>query len=216
MRLVARKWQKAMKGRGFHYKEMGNETELLEKLATIIDESDLGMILGGFRGDWDRAIKSGAPDWPKRFPSCYQMILEMCIHRMEEYSNALWNGEPIVLTFSRQDQYAKFAEKLWRAHKDTGLWGHIVGFAYGDPELPELQAADMLVYEAFQCVRQVHERGEAATPHVRKKWPLMRRLVGSQKTLLADMMNEKRLIEMLRKEDKNRRYLARPDTKKKS
>jgi len=144
------------------------------------------------------------------------MILEMCIHRMEEYSNALWNGEPIVLTFSRQDQYAKFAEKLWRAHKDTGLWGHIVGFAYGDPELPELQAADMLVYEAFQCVRQVHERGEAATPHVRKKWPLMRRLVGSQKTLLADMMNEKRLIEMLRKEDKNRRYLARPDTKKKS
>jgi len=35
MRLVARKWQKAMKGRGFHYKEMGNETELLEKLATI-------------------------------------------------------------------------------------------------------------------------------------------------------------------------------------
>jgi hypothetical protein len=116
-RLVARKWQKAMKGRVFHYKEMGKETELLEKLATIIDESDLGMILGGFVGDWDRAIKSGAPDWPKRFPSCYQMILEQCIHRMEEHSNALWKGEPIILTFSRQDQYAKFAEKLWRAHK---------------------------------------------------------------------------------------------------
>ncbi len=183
-RLVARKWQKAMQGRVFHYKEMGKETELLEKLATII---------------------------------CYQMLLEMCIHRMEQYSNVFWRGEPIVLTFSRQDQYAPFAEKLWRAHKATGVWAHIVGFGYGDPELPELQAADMLVHEAFQCARQVYERGQSATPRLwEEKWPLVRKLVASRKLMLADMMNEERLVQTLRKEDKNRRYLKRPDIKKKS
>jgi len=216
-RLVARKWQKAMQGRVFHYKEMGKETELLEKLATIIDEADLGTILSGFLGDWDRTIKAGTPDWPKRFPSCYQMLLEMCIHRMEQYSNVFWRGEPIVLTFSRQDQYAPFAEKLWRAHKATGVWAHIVGFGYGDPELPELQAADMLVHEAFQCARQVYERGQSATPRLwEEKWPLVRKLVASRKLMLADMMNEERLVQTLRKEDKNRRYLKRPDIKKKS
>jgi hypothetical protein len=214
-RWIARRWQKTMKGRVFHYTEMGNQTELLEKLANILDESDLGAVLGGFLGDWDRTINSGAPDWPKRFPSCYQMILEMCVHRMEEHSNVLWKGEPIVLTFSRQDQYAPFAEKLWRAHKATGLWSHIVDFGYGDPELPELQAADMLVHEAFQCARQVYERGETASPRLwEKKWPLVRKLVASKKLMLANMMNEERLVEMLRKEDENRRYLKRTDAKK--
>jgi hypothetical protein len=65
-------------------------------------------------------------------------------------------------------------------------------------------------------VRQVNERGEAAASHVWKKWPLLRRIIGSQKPLLAGMMDEKKLVEMLRKEDKNRRYLKRPDAKKKS
>lgn len=159
-RHVARKWQKATKGKVFHYKNMRKETDLIEKLAPILADSQLAGINMGFLGNWKRAIKSGAADWPKRFPSCYQFVLEMCIQHLENHSKSLWNGEPIVLIFSRQDQYAKFAEEIWRAYRDDGQWKYVVGFGYGDPNLPELQAADMIAYEAFQCAKEVFEGGK--------------------------------------------------------
>ena len=76
-RRVARKWQKAMKGKVFHYKEMRNETKLLERLAKILAESRLAGINMGFLGDWDRAIRSVPPHWSTRYPSCYQLVLEI-------------------------------------------------------------------------------------------------------------------------------------------
>jgi hypothetical protein len=196
-RQVARKWQKAMKGRIFHYKNMRNETKLLERLATIVFESRLVGINMGFLGNWDRAIRSGPTHWGTRYPSCYQMVLEMCVGNLEKVSS---DGAQIALTFSRQDHYAKFAEKIWRAHRDRGQWNHIVRFGYGDPVLPELQAADMIAYEAFQCAREVFERG-ASPFHVSKKWPLLKQVVAAHKPMLGSVMSEETLIQMLRKQD---------------
>jgi hypothetical protein len=202
-RRVARKWQKTMKGEIFHYKEMRNETQLIEKLATILGESRLAPIAMGFLGDWDRVINSGEPHWPIRFPSCYQVVLEMCIHNLERHSQKLYEGEPIVLTFSRQDTYAKFAEEIWRAYKDAGRWKYVKGFRYGDPEDPELQTADMIAYEAFQCAREVYEHGQTASPLVWERWPLIKKLFASSKTLLGDLMDEERLIKALREAERN-------------
>jgi hypothetical protein len=199
-RRVTHKWQKAMKGRVFHYKNMHDETKLLEKLATILADSRLAGINMGFLGDWDRAIKSGPAHWLKRYPSCYQTVLEMCVGHLENHSKASWDGEPIVLTFSRQDEYAKFAEKVWRSQRDRGEWDCVVGFGYGDPGLPELQTADMIAHEAFQCAREVYERGAPAL-HAWKNWPLVKKIVTSHKLMLGSIMSEVSLVEMLRKQD---------------
>jgi hypothetical protein len=205
-RRVARKWQAAMKGRVFHYKNMRFEGALLDRLATILADSDLEVVTSGFIGDWDRAIHAGAPDWPKRFPSCYHFIFEMCVQRLEQHSKTLWNGEPIVLTFSRQDQYAKRAEEIWRLYKSNDMWNGIAGFGYGDPELAELQAADMVAYEIFQCTRQVAERGGSAAPDGWEKWPLLKRIVSPHRLMLGVQCDERGLIETLTKQDQNRRY----------
>jgi len=202
-RRVARKWQKAMKGKVFHYKEMRNETKLLERLAKILAESRLAGINMGFLGDWDRAIRSGPPHWSTRYPSCYQLVLEMCVGHLENHSKAAWDGEPIALIFSRQDEYAKFAEKIWRAQRQRGLWTSIVEFGYGDPEPPELQTADMIAHEAFQCAREVFERGASAL-HVWEKWALVSRIVASHKPMLGSVMSEERLLAILRAQDAKR------------
>ena len=108
-----------------------------------------------------------------------------------------------MLTFSRQDQYAKFAEKIWRTYREAGQWHYVVGFGYDDPELPELQTADMIAYEAFQCAREVYEHRQLASPLIwEKDWPLIKKLQASKKKLLGKMMDEERLIEMLREGDK--------------
>jgi hypothetical protein len=213
-RRVVHKWQKTMKGKVFHYKNMRKETKLLEKLATILAESRLAGINMGFLGNWDRAIKSGAADWPTRYPSCYQLVLEMCVGYLEKHSTPLWDGEPIVLTFSRQDQYAKFAEQIWRSYRESGRWNYIVGLGYGDPELPELQAADMIAYEAFQCAREVFERGASASPQVWGKWPLVSKIIASRKLMIGSNMSEERLIQTLHEQDKERCYVAKSNTKK--
>jgi hypothetical protein len=199
-----------MKGRVFHYTKMRFDAKLIEKLAATLGESDLEVITSGFLGDWDKAINSGAADWPIRFPSCYQFILETCVQQMEKHSKLLWNGEPIGLIFSRQEQYAKFAEEIWRHYKASDMWPSIVGFDYGDPAMPELQAADMIAHEAFQCARQVYERGASASPDVWEKWPLVKRLVASRRLMLGTNYSERTLVEMLIEQDKNRRYFRKP------
>jgi hypothetical protein len=210
-RRVARKWNEATDGRIFHYKNMRMEGALLDKLATILDESKLEAVNAGFMGDWHRAIHSGAPDWPRRFPSCYQFIMEMCVQQMEKHSQNLWHGAPISLIFSRQDQYAKKAEEIWRLYKANGMWGGIVGFAYGDPELPELQTADMIAHETYQCTRQVYENGASASPDILNNWPLLRKLTASKRLIFGSQMSEQTLVETLTEQDKNRHYFKPAD-----
>jgi hypothetical protein len=133
----------------------------------------------------------------------------MCVGHLENHSKAVFGGEPIALTFSRQDEYAKFAEKIWRAQRDRGLWSSMAGFGYGDPEMPELQAADMIAHEAFQCAREVYEH-DASALRAWEKWPLVSRIVASHKAMLGSIMSEERLLTILRKED------AKRDAKKKA
>jgi hypothetical protein len=160
-----------MKGRVFHYKDMRHQTSLVEKLASIVDDSRVQAIAGGFAGEWDRAINSGNPEWPKRFPSCYQFILEVCVQRLQQFSHIFWNGKPITLIFSWQDQYAKHAKKIWENYKQDQLWKGIVGFNYDDPARPELQAADLLAYEVFQTTRAIIERNQPLSPrHWEGQW----------------------------------------------
>jgi len=45
----------------------------------------------------------------------------MCVGHLENHSKAAWDGEPIALIFSRQDEYAKFAEKIWRSEAERAL-----------------------------------------------------------------------------------------------
>jgi hypothetical protein len=97
-RRVGGRWRQLMGDRVFHYKEMRMEGALLDKLSTVLADSGLEVVGGGFIGDWERAIHSGAADWPTRFPSCYSMIMEMTAQRMEAITNQSWHGEPIVVT----------------------------------------------------------------------------------------------------------------------
>jgi hypothetical protein len=202
-RRLALKWRKTMNGRVFHYKHMRHQTSLVEKLASIVDDSSIQAIAGGFSGDWDRAINSGNPEWPKRFPSCYQFILEACVQRLQQFSHTFWNGEPITLIFSRQDQYAKHAEKIWAHYKQKQLWKGIVGFRYGDPATPELQAADLLAYEVFQTTRTIIERNQPLSPAIYQNWPMARRLVASRRLMLGTHFTESMLIETLSEQDKH-------------
>jgi hypothetical protein len=207
---VTRKWEAVMKGEVFHYKNMRLDGVRLQKLASILCDSGLEVIAGGFSGNWERAINSGAPDWPTRFPSCYHMILEMCVQHMYLYSKEYWNGEPAVLTFSRQDQYAKRAEEIWRTYKGNGLWDHIVGFGYGDPALRELQAADMIAHETFQCLKQ---GGDDAWGN----WPLVRKLLEADRGMRGRHQTEEQFVKMMREQDRDRIYLKtidRPHSKR--
>jgi hypothetical protein len=203
-RATKRKWRLVMNGRVFHYKNMRMEGALLDKLATILIDSGLEVVGAGFVGDWERAIHSGAPDWPTRFPSCYHMIFEMAAQKMGDISARHWHGEPISLTFSRQDEYAKRVEEVWRTYKGNGLWDHIVHFGYGAPEdFAELQAADMIAYETFQCLKEGATGGWAWD-----KWPLVRKMIESDRPMHGFAQREDQFVQMLRDQDKaGRRYL---------
>lgn len=201
-RTVSREWDALMGDRVFHYKNMRMEGELLGKLAALLATSNLGVVAAGFSGNWNRAISAG-PDWSVRFPSCYHMILEMCVEQMNRYSQRHWHSEPIAVMFSRQNEYAKRAEEVWRTCKGNGLWDNIASFAYGDPEkFPALQAADMIAYESFQCTKA------GGTLEVWNNWPLVKLLLAKNEPMMVGGLHtEESFIEMMRKGDLNRRYL---------
>jgi hypothetical protein len=207
-KFVKRRWRAAMNGRVFHYKNMRMEGELLNKLSDILCDSDLEVIGGGFVGDWERAIHSGAPDWPTRFPSCYSMVMEMTAQRLQIVSAEHWHGEPIAVTFSRQDQYAKRAEEIWRTFRGNGLWPHLPLFAYGDPEtFEELQAADMIAYETFQCLKEGSTGGWAWD-----RWPLVRKMLDRGRPLHGFAQTEEQFVRTLKESDqRGRKYLAAVD-----
>jgi Protein of unknown function (DUF3800) len=202
-RRFAIKWQKTMKGRVFHYKDMRYEISLVEKLASIVDDSRVQAVVGGFSGNWDRAINSGNPEWPKRYPSCYQFVLEICVQRLQQFSHVFWKGEPVVLTFSRQGQFAKHAKKIWQHYKQKQFWKRIAEFRYGDPATPELQAADLLAYEVFQTTRAIIERNQPLSPRHWEEWPMAKRLVASRRLMLGTLFTESMLVQTLSEQDKH-------------
>jgi hypothetical protein len=204
-RRVGGRWRQVMGGRVFHYKDMRTEDTLLDKLSTVLADSGLEVVGGGFVGDWERAIHSGAPDWSTRFPSCYSMIMEMTAQRMESVTNTSWHGEPIAVTFSRQDEYAKRAEEVWRTFKGNGFWPHITTFAYGSPdENFELQAADMIAHETFQCLKESTTGGWGWD-----KWPLVRKLLDCNRPMHGFAQTEEQFVKMLREQDQaGRQYLG--------
>jgi hypothetical protein len=211
-RSVTRQWREAMDGRVFHYKEMRMEGALLDRLSTILANSELEVVGGGFVGDWKRAIHSGAIDWPVRFPSCYHMVFEMSADRMGRITAERWNNEPIDVTFSRQDEYAKRAEEVWRTYRGNGMWGHLIKFGYAGPEdFAELQAADMIAHETFQCLKESATGGWAWD-----KWPLVRKLLDSNRPLHGFAQTEEQFVKMMHDMDKNRQYLQTVEKPKKA
>ncbi len=212
-RAVGSKWRKAMGNRVFHYKNMRMEGALLDKLSTILCDSELQVVGGGFVGDWEKAIHSGAPDWPTRFPSCYSMVMEMTAQRLERISEQYWSGEPTVLTFSRQDEYAKRAEEVWRTFKGNGFWPHLTDFGYSSPEDRfELQTSDMIAYETFQCLKEGATGGWAWD-----KWPLVRKLIERGVPMHGFAQREDQFIKMLSDQDaQGRQYLATVEPKRKA
>jgi hypothetical protein len=203
-RRVKNKWRAEMNCEVFHYKDMRVRGELLNRLAVILAKSKLQVVSGAFTGDWDRAISQGA-DWRIRYPSCYHFIFELCVEQMNKFSVTWWNNESIAVVFSRQNEYAKRAEEVWRTMKGNGFWQNIVSFTYGDPEsFTELQAADMIVHETFQCMK-------AGTEEAFSKWPLVARLIAkSAPTLLGGFHNTETFVEVMKRVDREgRRYLKR-------
>src|SRR5208337_2242557 len=203
-RSAAKKWKPIVGDLVFHYKDMRKEERLISELADLLSESGLGVVAAGFSGDWSRAIAHGS-DWSRRFPSCYHMIFEHCFWQMDRYSKEHWNGEPIAVMFSRQDEYAKRAEEVWRAYKGNELWKNIVSFSYGDPELSPLQAADMIAYETFQCIG-------ADSPEVWDNWPLVRRLLARRDPkMFGSLYDEGAFVAMMKRGDADRQYLRAVD-----
>jgi hypothetical protein len=197
-RNVRRAWTTAMKGETFHYKEFRMEGELLAELTEILASSGLQVVSAGFTGNWERAISAG-PDWKRRFPSCYSMVFEMSVEQMNRWCRQLWGGEPIAITFSRQLEYGKRAEEIWRTFRGNGEWRNLVSFAYGDPEVfPQLQAADMIAHETYQCLK-------VGNDEVWQKWPLVRRLLVDGVRLVGGYHTEESFVEMMRKGDREGR-----------
>jgi hypothetical protein len=168
-RPVKKQWTIAMKRETFHYKDMTLETELLGELADILSSSELTLVSTGFSGNWEEAISHKA-DWKKRFPSCYHFVWEMCAEFLQRHASRKYR-EPIAMMFSRQNEYSKRAEEVWRTFRGNGQWKTLVGFTYGDPErFPQLQSADMISYETFQCMK-------VGTEEVWREWPLLRKIL---------------------------------------
>jgi hypothetical protein len=206
---VNKAWVAEMKGETFHYKNYAVETELLENLAEILSASTLNVVSAGFRGNWERAISAG-DGWSRRFPSCYHLVFEQCIQQIDELSAELWGKEPVAIMFSRQNEYAKRAEEVWRTATGNDLWPNIQYFGYGDPEkLPELQMADMIAHETFQCLKD-------GTETVWKEWPLARRLLEDELPhRYGGYHTEETFIEMMkRSEEGGRKYLKAVPKKK--
>jgi hypothetical protein len=200
-RRVNKAWTLAMNGETFHYTDYQLEGGLLARLADILAESRLCVVSAGFSGDWDKAIshKSG---WKIRFPSCYHLVFEQCAEHMDRLSVDQWNNEPIATMFSRQNEYAKRSEEVWRTAKGNGLWQNLISFTYGDPgRFPQLQAADMIAHETFQCLK-------VGDDLVWQRWPLVRRFLAENAFVFGGYHSTETFIEMMkRSEEGGRKYL---------
>jgi hypothetical protein len=200
--LMSIPWQQAMGGKTFHYKDYRLEADLLEQLAVIISSSKVIPVSAGFCGNWEKAISHGN-GWSVRFPSCYHMVFEQCLEHVNRLSDEHWGSQPVALMFSRQSEYATRAEEVWRTTTGNGLWPNLSHFGFRDPSLfPQLQAADMIAHETFQCLK-------TNTDTVWKEWPLVRRLLGDpEKAMFGGYHSNETFIAMMeRSEREGRNYL---------
>jgi hypothetical protein len=198
---INRAWVGETKGDAFHYKDFALETELLDSLAEILAASTLEVVTAGFRGDWDKAI-SHRNDWSKRFPSCYHLIFEQCVEQIDRLSAEHWGNEPVAIMFSRQNEYAKRADEVWRTMTGNDLWPNLQYFGYGDPaKRPELQMADMIAHETYQCLKD-------GSDAVWQEWPLVRRLLNEDRPRLGAYHTTESFIEMMERSERGgRKYL---------
>jgi Protein of unknown function (DUF3800) len=205
-RPVKTQWKKALGGDVFHYKNMRHKPALVDKLSNILCQSELEVVTGGFVGNFEKVIKSGPSDWQKRFPSRYSHAFELCVDRMQEYSKARWNNAPIAVTLSRQMQYAKRANEVWRTYKGNGYWPHLCELNFGNPEEEcELQMADMIAYETFQYLQSKDKETDS------RKWPLIAKMVKNGGALLGGIQNEEKFRMMMLMTDVSRTYLQTID-----
>jgi len=103
-------------------------------------------------------------------------------------------------------------EYYGRTYKGNGLWDHLASFAYGDPkQFAELQTADMIAHETFQCLREGLEGGWAWN-----KWPLVKNLLERDRPMHGGHQTEEQFVKMLLEQDRNgRRYLKTVEKPKK-
>jgi Protein of unknown function (DUF3800) len=205
--VVNAQWAEEMGDEVFHYKNMRMQGERLDRLAAILALSGLNVVSAGFTGNWDMAIEHH-PDWKTRFPSCYHFVFEMCVEQMDRWTDRVWNGEPIAIVFSRQNEYASRAEEIWRTHQANGFWKKLATFNYGDPKtvLP-LQAADMIAYETFQCKR-------IDTDEVWHQWPLSKKLIEHGVPQLGGYHTLESFIGMMERADRMGRVFMKKVPKK--
>ena len=201
--LVAAKWDLAMNGSIFHYTDYKNEAELLDQLAVILASSELQVVSAGFLGDWKEVISYNT-DWKIRFPSCYNALFEMCVDQMDRFSAQLWKNQTIKMIFAEQHQYEKRVEEIWRTMQGNELWQKIESFNYGTPKnYPQLQIADMLAHEIFQCMKVMNKDSE-----VWYKWPLVKKLLDRGIVGVAGYHTAESFIEMMKKNESNgKQYL---------
>ncbi|QIG92149.1 DUF3800 domain-containing protein [Bradyrhizobium sp. 6(2017)] len=195
---VEGQWLAEMGPDVFHYKFMRSQTERIERLAHIVASSGLLALGAGFSGNWERAISHR--DWRNRVSDPYHLCFEICTEHMERLSDIEWQSQQVEVTFSDQQDYAKRAQYIWRAHKASGFWKKIASLAYGDPKTTwQLQVADMIAYEVFQCMKTGDEG--SAWEH----WPLCRALLDHGGDFLGVYHTEKTFIEMMENVDKKGR-----------
>lgn len=203
-------WREVLGERTFHYAKMrgnnnrGNKDwdgvpeqerkDTILSCADILGNSRLRVVGGAFEGQWKRAISQGS-DWSMRFPKPYHLCFEMCMNEIERLSVEKWNGEPVALLFADHEEFGPRAEEVWRTFRGNGHWPHIHTFAYASTVgIPGLQAADMVVYETYQNLGRPSIADWA-------DWPLMERLMGNGADVAGFIMNEERLVAMMKRAD---------------
>ncbi|MGH6949961.1 MAG: DUF3800 domain-containing protein [Vitreimonas sp.] len=213
---VQRRWREAMQGLPtFHYTKMRGKFgyaafngvpqdvrgKAIERCADVLAEAPLRGVAAGFKGDWTRAISQG-DGWGIRFPSRYHFCLEACVEQIQAYAADEWDGENVALVFAEHDEYAMRAQELWRTFRGNGFWRNLSAFSYASMEaVPALQAADMIVYETYQCLGETD-------PSVWRQWPLMARLLDRNAEMRGQLYDESSFIDMMRRTDADgRKYL---------
>ncbi|HXE31667.1 MAG TPA: DUF3800 domain-containing protein [Terriglobales bacterium] len=145
--------------------------DLLRKLATVIAESPLVPLVAGSvvphffaLSELDRSlITNGHPDVP------YWNCLDQCIVAAAVEADRQEN-ERVNFIFERQDEFKKVAEARFDEMKEPGgIWSRSarlgeIAFSRRTT-IPGIQAADLLAYEAFKHLENMHFR-----PELRPEW----------------------------------------------
>jgi hypothetical protein len=218
--VVEADWRRILGGRAFHYthlsRHVGNgefkgddlntRLAMIDACADLLGKSDLRVVAAAFDGDFKAAVAE-RPDWGARFPSAYSLCFEMVVEQLNRLSRALWDNEPIAVTFAHHREYGQRAQEIWDTFKANGEWENLVTFAYADiNQIPALQTGDMIVHETYQCMK----RGGIGNEAVWREWPLVRRLLQKDDLMMSWFHDRDSLIKMIDHNDsQGRHYLRR-------